>query len=321
MTDPSSVLIAIVDWSAAASPRPRRPSADACWLGWGESGHPSRPPPEYFRTRFALLQRLRDLLIAHPGRSLIGVDFSLGYPDGPDGVPLLPVGRDLAASMARMVVDEPDGHNNRFEVASHLNRHIATALGDGPGPFWGCPPSAERGNLTARRPASKAPEWRLVEQALKDQGHRPHSTWKLYTTGSVGSQTLLGLAAIGRWLQDPIIGPRLVLWPFDDGFRRPRARRAIVVGEVWPTLANLPAPGPGPLAIKDARQVVAVRDAALGLADPWSVLRRPLGLSPREVAQARREGWLFGLPRPIVRDPSSSGHRSRLLPDRNSSGR
>ena len=291
----------MVDWSAAATPRPRRPSADACWVAHGRFGHPDRPPPEYFRTRAECLDRLR-ALVDQPGPTLLGFDFSFGYPSGTNG-PLLPVGRALCTAMAEAIRDAPTGANNRFDVAAALNRQLADQLGLAHGPFWGCPTSAASPDLQPKKSASlgrAVPEWRAVEAALMRRGLRPHSSWKLYTTGSVGGQTLLGLAAIGRWLADPTIGPRLVLWPFDAGFRRPRSPRAIVVGEAWPTLVGLPPPGRGLAAIRDARQVVALRDAVLEGPDPWAPLGRPPGLSRTDALLARSEGWIMGIPRPVA---------------------
>ena len=289
----------MVDWSAAARPRPPKPSPDACWIALGYHGAPTRAPPEYFRTRDACLARLRRVLIDHPGPALVGVDFSLGYPLGPRGQPLLPVGRALARLMARMIHDAPDGQNDRFAVAADLNRRLRRDLRDADGPFWGCPPRAASNDLRPTKRPTRAPEWRQVEVALRGHGHRPHSVWKLYTTGSVGSQTLLGLAALGRWLDDPDLAPRLQLWPFDAGFRTPRGRRTIVVGEVWPSLLALPAVAPGGSTIRDARQVAALRDAAVTQADAWSPVRRPRGLSAAMVKAARSEGWILGLPNPI----------------------
>ena len=86
-------LIIMVDWSAASSLRPVRPSADACWVAYGWAGTPraERPPPEYFRSRSDCLARLKSLLVGHSGPALMGVDFGLGYPLGRDGEPRLPV--------------------------------------------------------------------------------------------------------------------------------------------------------------------------------------------------------------------------------------
>ena len=290
-------LVVMADWSAAATPKPKKPSPDACWLAYGWHGRADRPRPEYFRTRRDIEVRIRRLLVEHPGPALVGVDFSLGYPLDEAGRPLMPSGRALARMMVERLRDGPDGANNRFDIAADLNRRLARRLG-GPGPFWGCPPSAAGPALGPTKPASAAPEWRAVERRLRGAGFRPHSVWKLYTTGSVGSQTLLGLAAVGRWLDDPDLGPRVRLWPFDDGFRRPRSARRVIIGEVWPSL--LPATSMGDVpAIKDARQVAALRNLAVTQPDPWAALARPRGLSAAEAAAAGQEGWILGFPAPI----------------------
>ena len=239
------------------------------------------------------MRRLRQLLVDHDGPALVGVDFSLGYPLGPDGKPLLPTGRRLAAHLSTVIEDAPDGKNNRFLVAAELNRRLSQRLGGAPGPFWACPARVANEDLTANKCDSPMPEWRAVERALQARGRRPQSSWKLYTAGSVGGQTLLGLAALGRCLEAPELGPRLQLWPFDGGFAKPSAPRAIVVAEIWPSLATLPV---RPNAIKDALQVTAMRDAALAQSDPWAPLVRPPGLDGAGIARARQEGWILGLP-------------------------
>ena len=46
--------------------------------------------------------------------------------------------------LAGLVDDMPDNANRRFEAAAALNRRRRS----GPGPFWGCPPSAARPELS-----------------------------------------------------------------------------------------------------------------------------------------------------------------------------
>ena len=157
------------------------------------------------RTRQPGRRRCADLdsLCRGPGRTLLGVDFSLGYPAGTaealglSGTPWRAVWTLLSA----LVVDADDNANNRFEVAADLNRRI----GGGPGPFWGCPPSRRSPTLTTTktRPDPLA-EWRIVEAELRRGGHRPFSGWQLLGVGSVGSQSLVGiprLAALERSLR------------------------------------------------------------------------------------------------------------------------
>jgi hypothetical protein len=281
-------LVVAVDWSAASQPRPRKPSPDACWLAWAFHGEPRgrRPPPEYFRTRASCEARLRDLLHAHPGSALVGLDFPLGYPLARDGSLVLPVGRDLCRFLAGRISDDDSNRNNRFEVAAELNRALAARFGESHGPFWGCPANRSYEDdalLPRKRVMAAAPEYRAVERHVRETRRLAiQSPWKLYTTGSVGGQALLGLPAVHRLLD--ALGDRARLWPFEsiENTQDHASDHLVVLTEIWPTLHDAAAVDHP---INDARQVVATRDALLD-GDP---LARDLP------AIARREGWIAGL--------------------------
>jgi molybdopterin-guanine dinucleotide biosynthesis adapter protein len=278
-------LVVMVDWSAAAGPGPARPSPDRCWIAWGTQEE--RPPPAYFRTRHAAVAWLARLLEASPCAVLVGWDFPHGFPAGAG----LGGGRKAAARLARLVSDAPDGANNRFLVAARLNRR----LGRPPGPFWGCPAWLADADLRDRRGGFAERgfgEWRTADGLLRRQGYPIQSVWKLYTRGSVGSQTLLGLPAIHALLTRPALARRSRWWPFDTGWDRSLA--GIVHAEVWPSLADHEA---APYPIKDARQVAAARDWALAL-DAAGRLRpcfaRPPGLTEETAAACLgEEGWIL----------------------------
>ncbi len=284
-------LVAMVDWSAAASPGPARPSADRCWIAWGSPKH--RPEPAYFRTRAAAVGILRDLLAGTSGCALVGWDFPHGFPKGSLGG-----GRAAAARLTALVEDGPNGANNRFEAAAHLNR----ALSRPPGPFWGCPVERAGPALSVRRSGFEERgfgEWRLVDGLLRRRGTGIQSVWKLYTRGSVGSQTLLGLPAIHRLLIDPALAGRSRLWPFETSWDADLA--GIVHAELWPSLADH---ARQPYSIKDARQVAAARDWALDL-DAGGALRsrfaRPVGLTLDEARSClAEEGWILNAPKDLA---------------------
>jgi hypothetical protein len=284
-------LIAIVDWSAAASIGPARSSPDRCWIGWGSPQ--SRPEPTYFRTRPAAIAFLRELLLQTAGPALVGWDFPHGFPRGSLGG-----GRAAAARLAALVQDARDGINNRFEVAARLNQE----LGRPPGPFWGCPPNCAGSALSDRRSGFEGRgfyEWRLTDHLLRQRGTGIQSVWKLYTRGSVGSQTLLGLPAICNLLIDPALAGRSRLWPFETRWDTDLA--GIIHAEIWPSLsdhANHPHP------IKDARQVAATRDWALDL-DAQGRLKgcfaRPTGMAPADAeACLVEEGWILNAPADLI---------------------
>lgn len=275
--------VVMIDWSAASTPGPARPSADRCWLAWGDAGSAParRPPPEYFRTRDRARARAISLASACAGRVLIGLDFPFGYPAHAG----LPSGRELCALLASLVRDGPDGANNRFEAAAALNARIAARLGLTRGPFWGL----SRGVALADPPPTKpvpypVTEFRRVEALLRSRGLHPQPAFKLAGVGSVGSQTILGLASVHAMLNDPALAGRCALWPFHPHAGPGR----VVLAEIWPSLG---AHHERRHRIKDARQVAAARDAVLDHPDPAELLAIPRA----ERDAAEREGWILGV--------------------------
>lgn len=219
----------------------------------------------------------------------MGFDFAFGYPAAAG----LPVGRALCARLAALIRDEPDGSNNRFEVAGLLNREIQARLaGDFDGPFWGHPAGHAYLHLSPKRPRPfplRIPDGRLVERRLGSR--RIQSPWKLFTRGAVGSQTLVGLPAVHRLLTDPALATRARVWPFETAWDRAIGEDAIVIAEIWPSLVDCRRQ---PYPIKDACQVAAVRDWALD--QPTALARglaRSAGLTDEEERIARdAEGWI-----------------------------
>lgn len=258
--------VAVVDWSAAAKRSPARASADAIWIGiCDETGEKTR----YCRSRAEAETLLRDLI--RTGTWLIGFDFPMGYPAG--------FARRLTGQtnpraiwdwLEARITDSPTNANNRFAIAAAINRQF------GGGPFWGRPAGLDLPDLPARKTvdygALDLPERRQIETLIRSA----QPVWKLYTTGSVGSQALMGLPVIARLARLPDVA----VWPFD-----PPAR--VTLAEVYPSLlAAEVAAEPG---IKDQVQVRLLARAL------WRLHRQgalaPL-LTVPEVAQA--EGWILG---------------------------
>lgn len=265
----------VVDWSARSTPSARKPEKDAIWIGVaGADGVTCH----YHRTRAAATAHLAALFEEHRAagrRVLAGFDFPFAYPRGfarrvagsDDPLTLWPV-------LADRIKDGEDNANNRFVVAEALN-----GLFPGIGPFWGGPESETSPTLPARgtlRQGHGLPEQRQAEARVR----RAQPCWKLYTTGSVGSQALLGIPRLQE-LRDRF-GPDLSVRPFDT------ADTTIVLVELFPSLiADTVTALTEPDEIHDRAQVRV-------LAETLSRLQ-PARLEAMLAEGDPVEGWIFGL--------------------------
>ena len=235
----------------------------------------------YHRTRAAAEAALTAVLDAEKlagRRVLAGFDFPFGYPQG---FAERLTGHRTANAVwnwleAHLEVG-PDNRNNRFELAAGINARFG-----GAGPFWGRPAGLDLPALPARKLVDYAgmglAERRLIETLVP----RAQPVWKLYTTGSVGSQALTGLPMIARLARRA----GCAVWPFD------RTQAPLVLAEVYPSLlapdvANAVAGGE----IKDAAQVRLLARALLTLSARGklsALLDVPDGPAQTE------EGWILG---------------------------
>ncbi|MEO1585442.1 MAG: hypothetical protein AAFR96_12840 [Planctomycetota bacterium] len=286
-------LVIAVDWSAASSPGPVKPSEQRPWIAAGSQG--DRDEPSYHRTRSDALARIIEILSDHRGTCLIGLDFAFGYPN-PEIGPLLPTGRGLCSLFDARLTDQPNDHNDRFELAAELNRDISERV-SGPGPFWGCPAANASEFLSTKKPETPSiPEYRMIDAHLRSRGERPQSPWKLAYAGSVGSQVFTGLKAVHQITQHPALAHRCKIWPFETGWAAAALagrNDSIVIAEIYPTLAeHRPVDHP----IKDARQVVAQRDLILDATNQAALLEPPASLTDAERHTAQHhEGWILGV--------------------------
>lgn len=266
--------VAIVDWSATNGPSPAKPSPDAIWIGTATAqGETAR----YFRTRAEAEAHLNTLIATEQAagrRLLVGFDFPMGYPTG---FAARLTGQADPRAVWRWLADhitDDANRNNRFAVADAINARM------GAGPFWGRPASLPLPHLPERKavdyPTLGLPERRAAETHVP----RAQPVWKLFTTGSVGSQALMGLPMIHRLSQRP----GTAVWPFD-----PIATAPVVLAEVYPSLlAPLLAETPG---IKDKAQVTLLARALYRLSMQGALA--PL-LTPPNLPQIAEEGWILG---------------------------
>jgi molybdopterin-guanine dinucleotide biosynthesis protein B len=269
--------VIVVDWSAASTPAPPRESADAIWMAvhGGDS-----TASHYVRTRAALASRLHDILDAEAAagrRVLLGFDFPFGYPEG---FARRLTGQDGAAAvwdwLSAHLSDSPDNRNDRFELAARINASFG-----GRGPFWGRPRSLALAALSERKdvdyPALGLAERRRVEQAVP----RAQPVWKLFTTGSVGSQALTGLPLVARLARRPGTS----VWPFGAGGH-------LVLAEVYPSLLDAAVAADTGHPVKDERQVRLLARALWRLSQAGRL--GPLLHDIPDWPGRADEGWILG---------------------------
>ena len=268
--------VVVADWSASSRPVRGR---DSIWIAVAECGSDAITTTNP-STRAEATAALFDVC-RRPGSTLLGVDFSLGYPAGTaallglDGVPW----RATWKLLAELIDDADDNRNNRFVVAAELNRR----MGDGPGPFWGCPASVRSPTLTSTKVApTPLGEWRRVEHRLRTTGYRPFSAWQLLGAGSVGSQTLLGIPRLVELISSSTdVGRSVAVWPFDVALVA-GGGADLVIAEVWPSLH---ASGPPAALVRDEAQVIETARRLVG------GVELTLSEAPDVVAE---EGWILG---------------------------
>jgi len=285
-------------WSAASKPTT---GTDSIWIGvlkrdvrfrlaFEAHNPPTRAAGE------ALIGAILEDRVKRRERTLLGLDFPLGFPRGLASGLKLAGGTPWRAvwdQLARMVKDKPDNTNNRFGVGSEVNRRLT----GGPFPFWGCPP---RDTLTTLQPkrtrehaAGEVPEFRHVETAQKTA----NPIWKLYYNGAVGGQSILGIPMLRR--MQSRFGTALRIWPFETGWK---ALAEADLAGTWVVAAEIsgmgqkPLPSPGEL--KEMAQVRALAEhlARLDEAGKLGALFGPARRVSPEVAQTveSEEGWALG---------------------------
>lgn len=286
----------MVDWSAESRPKT---GPDSIWWACLErvggvlvERAISNPP-----TRAQAVAELADLLSDLSARGLTvlaGFDFCFGFPAGFAEKIGAADWRDTWRRIAAEVMDGPDNTNDRFQAAARLNQRV----GNGPGPFWGCPANAAGPALESTKPTHFAfAEKRLAEQRLG--GTKP--VWQMAYAGSVGGQTLLGIPCAWELRRHPWLAEMTRVWPFETGLvpLEKCSEWRILMAEIYPSMVPVTVSDGE---VKDRAQVLALarhfanldgkgRLSALFAGDP--------GLTEAERHRAaKEEGWILGAAAP-----------------------
>lgn len=299
-------VFVVVDWSASSVPKLGRDSIWSASLDVTASATSATSATTLtnHRTRCEAERAVAALLAHAVGkRVFVGFDFPYGYPAGFGPLVERAGGdwRSVWRYLARHVVDDERNRNNRFEVAAGLN----TLVGQGPGPFWGCPvrqasvvlDTHKRHSFPVATPTGPLAEFRLCERRLLQSGRRPLSPWQTHYNGSAGSQALVGIPVVARLVDAPRLAARSEVWPFTTGLTAsPTSGRAdaIVHAEVWPGVTDLDL---SVHAVRDAAQVAGLcaHFAELDRHGTLAAMFAPVVPPEQAAAVIREEGWILGV--------------------------
>ena len=290
----------MVDWSASSGKKTGEDSVWWCLCCWCV-GRFIVLRIENAATRLGCLEAIRSELIRLVESDcsvLVGFDFPFGYPAG-FARKLGLIGhswRGVWDLLAMRITDDQSGSatNNRFQVASDMNR----MLGSSSGPFWGHPQDRSFANLrptALEYPIDGLDRFRETERHAR--GAQP--SWKLWGNGSVGSQALLGIPCVAALRDDPALTDVARVWPFETGAILPRRGNGprIIIAEIYPSLVALPVDLAGQ--VKDCVQVKAIAqhladsDTAGVLDDLFSA---PANLGVEKLQRVvDEEGWILGV--------------------------
>lgn len=267
--------VIVVDWSASNVPSPAKPAADAIWMAVARA---EGCDVSYHRTRAAAeaaLVAVLDREAQARRKVLAGFDFPFGYPTGfAERLTGTPSARAVWNWLEANLITGPENRTNRFELAAGINAQFG-----GIGPFWGRPATLNLPTLPARKMVDYVAIDLAEKRAVESVVPRAQPVWKLYTTGSVGSQALTGLPMIARLARRAGCS----VWPFD------RVDSMLVLAEVYPSLmARDVSFAVAQGEIKDAAQVRLLAQALRALS-----ARAELH-ALMDVAAPAEEGWILG---------------------------
>ncbi len=287
----------MVDWSANSKPKT---GADSIWIGVlkrdvrFQFGFESFNAPTRAEAEKRLIAILDDLK-KRGERTLLGFDFPFGFPRG-TGAALKLKDESWAgmwAFLAANVVDKADNTNNRFAVASKINRLMT----DEARPFWGSPPKDVQRWLSSTKPAEHGTDVPPVFRHADVAAPGAKSIWQIFGNGTVGSQAIVGIPAVRRL--KTARGDALKIWPFETGYRplTPADLEGVevVAAEVYPSMIKAePLPG-------DTKDLAQIRTLCQHFARLDEAGKLAAAFGPAKDAAAdtvidaeTEEGWILG---------------------------
>ncbi len=198
------------------------------------------------------------------------------------------------------VGQKPNNRSNRFEVASAIN--AAVSNDDSLGPFWCLFKPGEHSCIPQKRP--KQPftcgSGSIASLRITDRKAKSDSPFRLFGTGSVGSQVLTGIPRLHSIRFDRQLVDCSAVWPFETGWAGSTGTwlspaTCIIHAEIYPSIR-----APLKDTIKDRGQVRAIWHWARDL-DRRNFLIKEFAIPPgiksgsaEDYLIRNEEGWILG---------------------------
>lgn len=307
----------MVDWSGGNGRRPRK--QDAIWIAHGSfsAETPHTDGPASRSEAEALLRSLLEPFASGnaASRALVCFDFAYGYPSGfascllapGDGPPWRGVWNYLSQELIDDIGSKsgrlPTNRSNRFDLANGINRSLSPN-NESPGPFW-ClfsagsqpfVPQQQPGQPFRNRRGSTFDSLRITDRRVGSD-----TAFRLFGTGSVGSQVLTGIPRVRSLRDHPSLRAVSKVWPFETGWASDKAWLQgvrILHAEIYPSVRE-----PFEDVIKDRGQVRAMwewarsQDRAENLLQSFQIPTAIAEGSEEERRILSEEGWILGTPR------------------------
>lgn len=307
----------MIDWSAAN--RRRGGKHDCIWIAHGPAtaDYPvTVSPASRTEAEQIIRSQVRLVLESNHGRVLLCADFGYGYPRGfasllqqhaPDG---LPPWRSVWQYLAKQLRDDvgtkagckPTNCSNRFEVASAINAAVSSPSARGP--FWGLFKAGAHPCVPQNRPRQPfaCTGATIASLRITDGRAKADTPFRIFGTGSVGSQVLTGLPRLESIRFDPQFARCSAVWPFETGWAPasgswPDPAVRVLHAEIYPGMRAPLTDG-----IKDRGQVRAMwhwardLDASNLLIGEFAIPCGIMSGSEEDIDIRTEEGWILGCP-------------------------
>jgi precorrin-8X/cobalt-precorrin-8 methylmutase len=305
----------MVDWSG--SDRRRGGRQDCIWIAHG-SAEAAAPvtvsPPSRTEAERIIHAELLSVVARNKGRVLLCADFGYGYPTGFASLlgsassAALPPWRVVWQYLRKHIQDDigtkpgqqPNNRSNRFAVANEVNAQASSPASRGP--FWCVFKPGDHICIPQNKPRQPFVSGTIPIAAFRitDRRAKSDTPFRLFGTGSVGSQVLTGIPRLENLRSDPQFALCSAVWPFETGWAPsagtwPDPKLRVLHAEIYPSVrAWLPD------TIKDRGQVRAMWHWARDLDATNSLVKEfaipdgiMVGSAEDHIIQSE-EGWILG---------------------------